>query len=53
VLLSTHVLETVERVATRVVMMARGRVIADERIADIGEAGLERMFLQRIGETAP
>ncbi|MCB9759771.1 MAG: ABC transporter ATP-binding protein [Alphaproteobacteria bacterium] len=51
VLLSTHVLETVERIADRVVMLAHGRVVADERVEDIGEAGLERLFLERIGET--
>ncbi|MFH1468103.1 MAG: ABC transporter ATP-binding protein [Pseudomonadota bacterium] len=52
VLLSTHVVETVERVAGRVVMLAHGRVVADERVADIGQAGLERLFLEKIAETA-
>ncbi|MDP2317581.1 MAG: ABC transporter ATP-binding protein [Pseudomonadota bacterium] len=52
VLLSTHILETVERVAGRVVMLAHGRVVADEQTADLGAEGLERMFLQRIAETA-
>lgn len=52
VLLSTHILETIERVADRVVMLARGRVVADERTAAIGSEGLERLFLQRIAETA-
>lgn len=51
VLLSTHVLETVERVADRVVMLAHGKVVADERVADIGEEGLERLFLEKIGES--
>ena len=51
VLLSTHVLETVERLADRVVMLAHGRVVADERVADIGEEGLERLFLERIGQS--
>lgn len=53
VLLSTHILETIERVADRVVMLAAGRVVADERAADIGSDGLERLFLQRIAETTP
>ena len=51
VLLSTHVLETVERIADRVVMLAHGRVVADERVADLGEEGLERLFLEKIGES--
>jgi len=51
VLLSTHVLETVERIAHRVVMLAHGRVVADERVADIGQEGLERLFLERIAST--
>jgi ABC-2 type transport system ATP-binding protein len=51
VLLSTHVLETVERIAHRVVMLAHGRVVADERVADIGQEGLERLFLERIEES--
>ena len=51
VLLSTHVLETVERIAHRVVMLAHGRVVADERTADIGQEGLERLFLERIASS--
>jgi ABC-2 type transport system ATP-binding protein len=48
VLLSTHVVETVEQVADRVVLLAGGRVIADEQTADLGEQGLERLFLERL-----
>lgn len=51
VLLSTHVVETVAAVADRVVMLAHGRVVADERVADIGKDGLERLFLERIEAT--
>ena len=49
ILLSTHVLDTVERVATRVLMLAHGELIADESTADLGSEGLERLFLERIG----
>lgn len=51
VLLSTHVLETVERVASRVVMLAHGRIVADEPVARLGTDGLERLFLTRIAES--
>lgn len=45
VLYSTHVLETVERLADRVVMMAHGTVVADRARADLGDQGLEALFL--------
>lgn len=51
VLLSTHVVETVQAVADRVVMLAHGRVVADERTADLGPGQLESLFLERIGAT--
>lgn len=51
ILFSTHILDTIERVATRVVMMAHGRIVADEAASAIGPGGLERMFLERIGAT--
>lgn len=44
VILSTHVLETVEQVADRVVVLAHGRVIADVLTAELGPEGLERLF---------
>jgi len=48
VLLSTHVVETVQAVADRVVMLAHGEIVADEQVADIGDAGLERLFLEKL-----
>ena len=48
VLLSTHVVETVEAVADRVIMLAHGRVVADSRVAELGQGGLERLFLERL-----
>ncbi len=51
VLLSTHVVETVEAVADRVIMLAHGRVVADERAADLPPGGLEALFLERLEAT--
>lgn len=51
VLLSTHVVDTVERVADRVVMLAHGRVVADEQVAELGDHGLEKLFLERLEQT--
>lgn len=48
VLLSTHVVETVEAVADRVVMLAHGLVVADVLAADLGAGELERLFLERL-----
>jgi ABC-2 type transport system ATP-binding protein len=48
VVLSTHVIETVQAVADRVVMLAHGRVVADEQVAELGEQGLEELFLERL-----
>jgi len=51
VLLSTHVVETVQAVSDRVVMLAHGRVVADEQTASLGERGLEKLFLERLAES--
>ncbi|MCB9692773.1 MAG: ABC transporter ATP-binding protein [Alphaproteobacteria bacterium] len=48
VVLSTHVVETVQAVADRVVMLAHGRVVADERTADMEPGELEHLFLERL-----
>lgn len=50
VILSTHVVDTVQAVADRVVMLAHGRVVADERTSELGEEGLEALFLERLRE---
>jgi len=48
VVLSTHVVETVQSVADRVVMLAHGRIVADELTSELGEQGLEDLFLERL-----
>lgn len=48
VVLSTHVVETVQAVADRVVMLAHGRVVADENTAEMAAGDLERLFLERL-----
>lgn len=45
VLFSTHILETVAAVADRVVVMAKGRVVGDQRLEDISPGGLEALFM--------
>ena len=52
VLLSTHVVETVQAVSDRVVMLAHGRVVADEQVSALGPDGLEKLFLERLAETS-
>lgn len=51
VVLSTHVVETVQAVADRVVMLAHGRVVADEQTSEMASGDLERLFLERLEET--
>ncbi len=50
VLLSTHVVETVQSVADRVVMMVRGEVKVDGLTAELGEQGIEALFLEQLGD---
>ena len=51
VVLSTHVVETVQAVADRVVMLAHGRVVADQDTATMQTGDLERLFLEKLRET--
>ena len=44
-------LETVERIADRAILLAHGRCIANLRTQDIGSEGLEQLFLERIQES--
>ena len=48
VVLSTHVVETVESVADRVVMMAHGSIVADVQVGDLPDRGLETLFLEKL-----
>ncbi|MBN1334831.1 MAG: ABC transporter ATP-binding protein [Deltaproteobacteria bacterium] len=45
VLLSTHALETVERLASRVVLLSGGRVAADVSVADLAPGAIERLLV--------
>ena len=52
ILLSTHVLDTIARAATRVVMLARGKVVLDEPIGKRDAEELEALFLT-VGKRDP
>ncbi len=51
VLLSTHVVETVEAVADRVLMMAHGKLVADLSAGGLSKGQLEELFLERLAES--
>ena len=54
VLLTTHDLADVERLCSRLVVIDRGRVIADGRVADIKDAyGTERTLVVDLEEVSP
>lgn len=50
ILLSTHLLDSVERMATRVLMMRAGRVVADARVAELGPDGVRALFREKMLE---
>ena len=49
VLLSTHLLDTAERVADRVVMISNGRIVADVKAEEVAGKSLEELFMERVG----
>lgn len=54
ILLSTHLLDMAQVVATRIIMMARGRVVADGSVAQLTAGGesLHEVFMRLTGEVA-
>lgn len=46
VLLSTHIMQEVEAVCQRFVILRRGEIVADRRVADIEKGSLEDLFRQ-------
>ncbi len=55
ILLSTHLLDMAQHLATRIVMMTRGRIVASgtpEELTQGGARSLESVFFQRTGEVA-
>ena len=54
VLLSTHILQEVEAVSDRVVMINEGRIVFDGTPADMaGDEGLEKAFYRLTGKLEP
>ncbi len=52
VLLSTHVLDTAERLADRVLMINQGEIVADESLNREQGTDLEALFLERVGKSS-
>ena len=52
VVLSTHMVETVQLVSDRVVMLAHGRVVADIEAQDVKKGDLEVLFLEKMRQGA-
>lgn len=53
VIFSTHIVETIEAIADRVVMLAAGRVVEDVETSQLAPGGLEDLFLERVAATTP
>jgi ABC-2 type transport system ATP-binding protein len=52
VLLSTHVLDTAERLADRVLVISNGEIVADEVLDRENGTDLEALFLERMGSAS-
>ncbi len=54
VIVSTHVLNEIEDVAERIILIKSGRIVSDVPMTDIQGSGhsLEQYFLQQVGESA-
>jgi ABC-2 type transport system ATP-binding protein len=50
VLLSTHLLDAVEQVASRIVMLKGGKVVEDVQVASLGMEGVRGLFKRHMGE---
>ena len=48
VLLSTHLLDSVSLVASRVIMLRAGQVVADVQRASLGEEGVRGLFVEKM-----
>ena len=52
-MISTHLLERAQQVATRVMILNRGRVVLDEQASSIGEHQLASVYAQAIADKVP